>query len=253
MGIISLRLLNLVSFCWFHPKTLVYVMSRVLRTLWGHDLTYSAWRLTHRQYLRLVGEYFLEHDEWGIDAMDYIGAYPSYQWWIFRGDVIYTGAYPAHRWRFLLGWWLALRHNQFASSLGLWCHLDFDGLAVVGWPYTGGVVVLESAFIGDTVTLLDILHWDTLLSLMTYWGIVVSLAMDYGLSWSIVTSDGLYWSIAWMESIFHWNIATLFGSFTLGHIHLLEGDQIGSWYWSIWRVIWRSLDYFMLSSLHTGA
>ena len=56
-----------------------------------------------------------------------------------------------------------------------------------------------------------------------------------------------------MESIFHWSIATLFGSFTLGNVHLLEGDQIGSWHWSIWRVIWRSLDYFMLSSLHTRA
>ena len=28
------------------------------------------------------------------------------------------------------------------------------------------IAILESAFIGDTVTLLDILHWDTLYSLM---------------------------------------------------------------------------------------
>ena len=103
-----------------------------------------------------------------------------------------------------------------------------------------GIAILDSVFIGDTVTLLDILHWDTLLSLMvdfsrwwlilrhdyfkdcaciegwhwpcfedTYWGIVVSLAMDYDLSWSIVTSDGLYWSIADMESIFHGSIVAL--------------------------------------------
>ena len=62
----------------------------------------------------------------------------------------------------------------------------------------------------------------------------------------------LHWGIAGMESIF-WNIATLFGSFTLGHVHLLEGDQIGSWHWSIWWVIWRLLDCFMLFSLHTMA
>ena len=98
MRIISLGLLSLVSFHWFHPKTLAYVTSRVLRTPWDHDLTYSAWRLTYGQYLRLVGDYFLEQDEWGIEAMDYIRAYPSYQWWILWDDVIYTGAYPAHRW-----------------------------------------------------------------------------------------------------------------------------------------------------------
>ena len=76
-----------------------------------------------------------------------------------------------------------------------------------------GIAILEGVFIGDTVTLLDILHWDTFYSLMvdflrwwlilrhdcfrdcaciegwhwpcsedTYWGIAVSLAMDYDLS-----------------------------------------------------------------------
>ena len=29
-----------------------------------------------------------------------------------------------------------------------------------------GIALLESVFIGDTVTLLDIMHWDTLYSLM---------------------------------------------------------------------------------------
>ena len=246
----------------------------------------------------------------------------------FQRCRFYTGAYPPHRWRFLSGCCLALRHSQFASSLGLWCHLDYDGLAVVGWPYTRGVALSDSVFIGDTVTLLDILHWDTFYSLMvdfsrwwlilrhdcfrdcaciegwhwpysedTYWGIAVSLVMDFDcslehshFSWFILGHSHhihihgargfwfiwitlrcfcfgtrgrgwlicwlgyttLHWGIAGMESIF-WSIATLFGSFTLGHVHLLEGDQIGSWHWSIWRVIWRSLDYFMLFPLHTGA
>ena len=62
-----------------------------------------------------------------------------------------------------------------------------------------------------------------------FWDIVFSSVIDYDLSWSIVTSDGLYWSIADMESIFHGSIVALFGSFTLGCIHLLEGDQIDSW------------------------
>ena len=118
MGIISLRLLNLVSFCWFHPKTLVYVMSRVLRPPWGHDFTYYVWRLTLGQYSRLVEDYFLGHDGWEVGVMDYTEAYLFYQWWIFRGDVIYTRAYLAHRWQFLLGWCLALGHSQFL--LGLW-------------------------------------------------------------------------------------------------------------------------------------
>ena len=78
------------------------------------------------------------------------------------------------------------------------------------------IAISESAFIGDTITLLDILHWDTLHWLMVdfwdadlFWGIALSSVMDFNLSWSIVTSDGLYWDIAVMESIFHWSIATL--------------------------------------------
>ena len=62
MGIISLGLLSLVFFRFFHPKTLAYVTFRVRRPPWGHDFTYCVWRRTHGQYLRLVGDYFLEHD-----------------------------------------------------------------------------------------------------------------------------------------------------------------------------------------------
>uniref|UniRef100_F6H6N5 Uncharacterized protein n=1 Tax=Vitis vinifera TaxID=29760 RepID=F6H6N5_VITVI len=74
-----------------------------------HTLTLWTWRpthfepdmthplLTHGQYSRLVGDYFSEHDGWEVEMMIYTGAYPSYQRWIFRGDVIYTGAYPTHR------------------------------------------------------------------------------------------------------------------------------------------------------------
>ena len=168
-----------------------------------------------------------------------------------------------------------------------------------------GIAISEGVFIGDTVALLDTLHWDTLYSSMVgfwdddfIWGVALSLVMDFDwslehshFSWFILghshrihiygargfwfiwitlrcfrfgtRSRGwlicwlgyttLHWGIAGMESIFHWSIATLFGSSTLGHVHLLEGDQIGSWHWSTWRVIGRSLDYFMLSSLHTGA
>ena len=101
--------------------------------------------------------------------------------------------------------------------------LDLWWIRSCGMTLHWGIAISEGVFIGDTVTLLDILHWDTLLSLMmdfsrwwlilrhdsfrdcaciegwhwpcfedTYWGIAVSLAMYYDLSCSIVTSDGLY-------------------------------------------------------------
>ena len=59
MGIISLGLLSLVSFCFFHPITLAYVTSQVLRPLWDHNFTHCVWQLTHGHYSRLVGDYFL--------------------------------------------------------------------------------------------------------------------------------------------------------------------------------------------------
>ena len=65
-----------------------------------------------------------------------------------------------HWWRFLSGCCLALRHSQFASSLGLrW-------IRSCGMTLYWGIAILERVFIGDTVTLLDTLHWDTLYSLM---------------------------------------------------------------------------------------
>ena len=119
-GIISLGSLSLVSFHFFHPITLAYVTSCVWRPPWGHYFTHCVWQLTRGQYWRLVGDYSLEHDGWGVEVIDYTKAYPSYQWWIFGSAVIYTGAYPPHRWRFLSGWCFMLRHSQFVSSRGLW-------------------------------------------------------------------------------------------------------------------------------------
>ena len=113
MGIISLGSLSLVSFYFFHPITSTYVTSRVLRPPWGHDFTYYVWRLTLGQYSRLVEDYFLGHDGWEVGVMDYTEAYLFYQWWIFRGDVIYTRAYPAHQWQFLSRWYPTLGHSHF--------------------------------------------------------------------------------------------------------------------------------------------
>ena len=79
MGIISLGLLSLVSVHFFHPITLAYITSHVLRPPWDHDFTHYVWKLTHGQYSRLVGDYFLEHDGWGVEVIDYTRAYPSYQ------------------------------------------------------------------------------------------------------------------------------------------------------------------------------
>ena len=93
IGIIEPSFISFLS-----PYYLNLVMSRVLRPPWGHDFTYYVWRLTLGQYSRLVEDYFLGHDGWEVGVMDYIEAYLFYQWWIFRGDVIYTRAYPAHRW-----------------------------------------------------------------------------------------------------------------------------------------------------------
>ena len=98
MRIISLRFFSLVSFHFFHLISLAYVTSRILRPPWNHDFTHCTWQLTHGQYSRLVGDYFLEHDGWGVGVTIYTRAYPSYQWWIFRGDVIYSRVYSTHRW-----------------------------------------------------------------------------------------------------------------------------------------------------------
>ena len=80
MGIISLGSLSLVSFHFFHHITLAYLTSCVLRAPWGHDFTHCTWQLTHGQYSRLVGDYFLEHDGWGAMIWFKLGHTPFYQW-----------------------------------------------------------------------------------------------------------------------------------------------------------------------------
>ena len=46
-----------------------------------------------------------------------------------------------------------------------------------------GIAILEGVFIGDTVTLLGILHWDTLLTL------VMVFFRDDGLFWDMIASE----------------------------------------------------------------
>ena len=71
----------------------------------------------------------MEYDGWGVELLDYTRAYPSYQWRIFKGDVIYTG------------------HTLLIDDI-------FFQDDTLHW----GIAISESAFIGNTVTLLDILH-----------------------------------------------------------------------------------------------
>ena len=71
MGIVSLGLLSIVSFSFFHPITLAYISSKVLSPPWGHDSTHCVWRLTYGWYLRLLGT-----------------------WWMRSYDVVYTRATP---------------------------------------------------------------------------------------------------------------------------------------------------------------
>ena len=120
MWIISLRSLSLVSFHFFLLITLAYVTSRVLRPPWVHDFTHCTWQLTHGQYLRLVGDYFLEHDGWGAMIWFTLGHTSL----ISDGfsEVMWStlGHTPLIDDSFLSGWSLALRHSQFTYSLGLW-------------------------------------------------------------------------------------------------------------------------------------
>ena len=96
-------------------------------------------------------------------------------------------------------------------------------------------------------------HWWLIFEITISWDVTLSLVMDVDcslghshFSWFILghSRHGEYFS---------WEHSHLIGSFTLGHIHFLEGDLFGPLHWSAWRVIWRSLDYFMLSSWHTEA
>ena len=92
--------------------------------------------------------------------------------------------------------------------VSLLLHLGYDGLAVVGWPYTRGVVVSESAFIGDTVTLL-IDGW--FLRSRFIWGVALSLVMDFDCSLG--------------HSHFSW--------FILGHSHRIHIYGVRG-FWFIW-------------------
>ena len=104
--------------------------------------------------------------------------------------------------------WDDVLHRGIVSSL---LHLDYDGLAVVGWPYTGGVVVSESAFIGDTVTLL-IDGW--------------FLRSRFILRHNPLVSIGLWFSLE--HSHFRW--------FILGHSHLIH-IHIARGFWFIWTMM----------------
>ena len=76
----------------------------------------------------------------------------------------------------LLGWRPTLGHSQFSSSLGLWW--------IRSWGMTlhWSITISESTFIGDIVTLLNILHWDTLHSLMVAFS-------DDGSFWYTIASE----------------------------------------------------------------
>ena len=131
MRIISLGSLSLVSFRFLHPITLAYVMSRVLRPPWGHDFAHCTWQLTHGLHLRLVGDHFLEHDGWGAMIWFTLG----------HTSLISDG--------FSEVMWSTLGHTPLIDDIffrddalhwgivSLLLHLVYDGLRVVGWPYTG--------------------------------------------------------------------------------------------------------------------
>ena len=161
-----------------------------------------------------------------------------------RRHYLHWGILP-HWWRFLSGWCFTLRHSQFVSLRGLWW------IRSCGMTLHWGIATSEGTFIGDTVTLLDTLHWDTLYSLMVdfwyddlFWGITLSSMMDFDLSWSIVGSNGLYWGIT--------------TSFTfIGHG---DFDSYGlCWDVSIfsirsrdWLICWRTLRMILFSSCLLG-
>ena len=117
MGIISLGYLSLVSFRFFHPITLAYVTSCVLRPPWGHDFTYCAWQLIHGQYLRLVGDYLSGHSRDG-EHFSFEHSHPIGFFTLGHTPLISDG--------FLEVIWSILGHTQ--------C---IDDSFLVGWPYTG--------------------------------------------------------------------------------------------------------------------
>ena len=109
---------------------------------------HRVWQLTRGQYLSLVGDYSSEHDGWGVEMMIYTRHTPIISDGFLEATLSTLGHTPPVDDVFFRD--DALRWGIVSSFL----LVDYDRLAVVGWPYTRGVVVSESAFIGDTVTLL---------------------------------------------------------------------------------------------------
>ena len=139
MGIISLGYLSLVFFRFFHPITLAYVTSCVLRPPWGHDFTYCAWQLIHGQYLRLVGDYLSGHSRDG-EHFSFEHSHPIGFFTLGHTPLISDG--------FLEVMWSMLGHTPLIDDSFFWdgalhwgiasspIHLGYDRLGVVGWPYT---------------------------------------------------------------------------------------------------------------------
>ena len=124
-----------------------------------------------------------------------------------------------------MGWLFALRHSQFASSLGLWWIRSY------GMTLHWGTIILESIFIGDTVVLLDILHRDTLHSLMIdFWddGFFKTQLLQrlHVLRHKPLIDDGLWFILE--HSHFRWFIL---GYSYFIHIHIAWG------FWFIWIML----------------
>ena len=130
MGIISLGSLSLVSF-QFHPITLAYVTSRVRRPPWGHDLTF-VFDSSHVGNSRDWSEFI----SWSM--MD-----RELRWWLTLGHTPLIGDGFSEATLSTLGHTSLIDDVFFRDDALHWgivsslLHLDYNGLAVVGWPYTG--------------------------------------------------------------------------------------------------------------------
>ena len=144
--------------------------------------------------------------------MFYTRAYPSYQWWIFGGEVIYTRAYFIHRWHFLSGWCLALRHSQFTSSLGLWWIKSCRMTLHWGHSHSRGHFLLE---IQSPYSIFYIVthstHWWLIFEMMVYFETQL-LHRLYMLRHSSLIGYGLRFILE--HSHFRW--------FILGHSHFIH-------------------------------
>ena len=152
-----------------------------------------------------------EESRWWIT----LGHTPLINYGFWEATLSTLGHTPLIDDSFLVGWHFALRHSQFAFSRGSWwirsCWMT------IHWSIT----ISESAFIGDTVTLLDTLHWDTLYSSMVdFW--------DDNLFWGIVLSSVMDLDFSLEHSHFRW--------FILGHSHLIH-IHIARGFWFIWTMM----------------